>query len=123
MIKLEKFNWDELSKDMENEKYKLLYMDYNRENGVRYLENISELNDTDRNNFYKIIIFNENKMVTIYNFGTDKRYSKIEKKDFEKESAIKVFYTDDGKRLAVRVGKTSDKTEIFQYIGFYGGEK
>ena len=122
MVRLEKFDWTELEKELTNREYTMLYMDYNRENGVRFVENMSELTDEDRKNFYKMLIFNDDFMITVYNLGEESRYSRIEREDFA-EPMIKEFYTTLGKKLAVRVGKTSDGTEIFQYTEFVGGER
>lgn len=122
MVRLEKFDWTELEKKLMNKEYTMLYMDYNRENGVRFVENMSELTDEDRKNFYKLVIFNDDFMITVYNLGEESRYSRIERDDFT-GSMIKEFYTTLGKKLTVRVGKTSDGIGIFQYTGFVGGVK
>ena len=122
MVRLGEFDWTELEKELINTSYNLLYLDYDRENGVRFFKNISELTDENRKKFYKVVIFNNDFMITVYNLGEERRYSRIEENDF-KESMIKEFYTTLGKKFAVRVGKTSEGTEIFQYIGFVGGER
>lgn len=122
MVRLGEFDFDALEKELENEKYTLLYLDYDRANGVRLIDSVSKLSDEDKNNFYKIVVFNKDKMITVYNMGKDKRYSRIDKEDFA-ESMIKEFYTDLGKKLVVRMGTDSNGTDIFQYMELEEGDR
>ena len=85
---------------------------------------------------YRIYIFNEDFMITIFNFGNDEfgntqyRYNEILNSDF-KNSYIKYIYSKDPKepknaqkysKLKVRVGTLkNNEREAIQYIGYVEG--
>lgn len=93
------------------------YINYDRE-GKIYLSNLDEIDEK----FYKLYIFNDECMVTAFNFGNgDVRYNKIEKNEIE-NSKINYYYLNDRKRLKVRVGYIGTRN-VFQYIGIVGGEE
>ena len=81
---------------------------------------------------YRLYIFNDDFMLTIYNFGNnDYRYTEINKNDIVEEK-IKEFYLKNenklkikkNEKIKVRVGKIKEsEREVFQYIGFIGGEE
>ena len=147
-IKLEDIKKIEISKP-----YNLIYLDYNKEEGIKifkkndqYKRDINTLSDEDLKNMYKLYIFNNDSMITVYNFGDEYRYSRIDKEDFKEESDeknIKYIYLKESdkekykdktkalnERLKVRVGnverKIKDKNgeekivdrEVIQYIGY-----
>ena len=147
-IKLEDIKKIEISKP-----YNLIYLDYNKEEGIKifkkndqYKRDINTLSDEDLKNMYKLYIFNNDSMLTIYNFGDEYKYSRIDKEDFKEESDeknIKYIYLKESdkekykdktkalnERLKVRVGnverKIKDKNgeekivdrEVIQYIGY-----
>jgi len=109
----------------------LVSVDYDNKNGIKLEKNINLSNlDTilkDVKNFYKLYIFNEDFMLTVFNFGNNEyRYSKVKKSDFDKnekgeiKETIKYVYMKEYGRLKVRIGKIGER-EVIQYIKF-GGE-
>jgi len=114
MEDLKVFNLDEIKEEKD---LTIQYIDYDRE-GKIYRGELETL-DT---NFYKLYIFNDNFMITAFNFGDGEiRYSEIRKSDITDEE-IKYYYLNDGKRLKVRFGKKNG-IETFQYIDIVGGER
>ena len=102
----------------------LVSVDYDNKDGIKLEKNINLSNlDTileEVKNFYKLYIFNEDFMLTIFNFGNNEyRYSKVKKSDFDSET-IKYVYMREYGRLKVRIGKIGER-EVIQYIKF-GGE-
>ena len=89
---------------------------------------------------YKLYIFNNDSMLTVYNFGDEYKYSRIDKEDFKEESDeknIKYIYLKESdkekykdktkalnERIKVRIGRLKTKTEreVVQYIEYIGGE-
>ena len=141
-IKLEDIKKIEISKP-----YNLIYLDYNKEEGIKifkkddqYKRDINTLSDDDLKNMYKLYIFNNDSMITVYNFGNEYKYSRIEKEDFKEESDeknIKYIYLKESdkekykdktkalnERIKVRIGRLKTKTEreVVQYIEYIGGE-
>ncbi len=139
-IKLEDIKKIEISKP-----YNLIYLDYNKEEGIKIFKqnsnkDIDSLSEEDLKNMYKLYIFNNDSMITVYNFGDEYKYSRIDKEDFKEESDeknIKYIYlkeTDKEKykdktkalneRIKVRIGRLKTKTEreVIQYIEYIGGE-
>ena len=109
----------------------LVSVNYDKENGIKLEKNIKTSNlDTileEIKGFYKLYIFNEDFMLSVFNFGNDEyRYSKVRKSDFDKDEEekiiedIKHIYMREYGRLKVRVGKIRER-EVIQYIKF-GGE-
>ena len=103
----------------------LVSVDYDNKDGIKLEKNINLSNlDTileEVKNFYKLYIFNEDFMLTIFNFGNNEyRYSKVKKSDFDSET-IKYVYMREYGRLKVRIGKIGER-EVIQYISFDKGE-
>lgn len=131
MENIKNFSFDKL-KDITDEKnYNLVYINYDRANGIKVLSNIIELTEEEKNSFYRIYIFNDDYMVTIFNFGKENlKYNKIKKEDFDSSSEKYIYLETDkkelkNKRLKVRVGnlKIDNSREAIQYIDFIGGER
>lgn len=109
----------------------LVSVDYDNKDGIKLEKNIN-LSNLDTilekvKNFYKLYIFNEDFMLTVFNFGENEyRYSKITKSEFDKnekgeiKETIKYVYMREHGRLKVRIGKIWER-EVIQYIKF-GGE-
>ncbi len=109
----------------------LVSVDYDNKDGIKLEKNIN-LSNLDTilekvKNFYKLYIFNEDFMLTVFNFGENEyRYSKITKSEFDKnekgeiKETIKYVYMREHGRLKVRIGKIGER-EVIQYIKF-GGE-
>ena len=102
----------------------LVSVDYDNKNGIKLKSNvpISQLDTIleEVKNFYKLYIFNDDFMLTVFNFGDNEyRYNKVLKSDIEKEK-IKYIYMREYGRLKVRIGKIGER-EVIQYIKF-GGE-
>ena len=102
----------------------LVSVDYDNKDGIKLEKNIN-LSNLDTilekvKNFYKLYIFNEDFMLTVFNFGDNEyKYTKITKSDFDSET-IKYIYMREYGRLKVRIGKIGER-EVIQYIKF-GGE-
>ena len=109
----------------------LVSVDYDNKDGIKLEKNIN-LSNLDTilekvKNFYKLYIFNEDFMLTVFNFGDNEyRYSEVKKSEFDKnekgeiKETIKYVYMREHGRLEVRTGKIGER-EVIQYIKF-GGE-
>ena len=109
----------------------LVSVDYDNKDGIKLEKNIN-LSNLDTilekvKNFYKLYIFNEDFMLTVFNFGDNEyRYSEVKKSEFDKnekgeiKETIKYVYMREYGRLKVRIGKIGER-EVIQYIKF-GGE-
>ena len=94
----------------------LVSVNYDNENGIKLEKNI-KLSDLDIilgkfKNYYKLYIFNEEFMLTVFNFGDDTyKYNKVIILDFDKnekgeiKEKIKYIYMKQYGRLKVRIGK------------------
>lgn len=147
MIELQDIKLEDIKKLEISKPYNLIYLDYNKENGIKIFKkndkdkrDINTLSDDDLKNMYKLYIFNNDSMLTIYNFGDEYRYSRIDKEDFKEESDeknIKYIYLKESdkekykdktkalnERIKVRIGRLKTKTEreVVQYIEYIGGE-
>lgn len=126
MENLKKFSFDKLKDITDEKKYNLVYINYDRANGIKVLSNIIELTKEEKNSFYRIYIFNDDYMVTIFNFGKENlKYNKIKKEDFDNYSEKYIYLETNkkelkNKRLKVRVGnlKEDNSREVVQYIDF-----
>ena len=103
----------------------LVSVNYDNKDGIKLEKNINLSNlDTileEVKNFYKLYIFNEDFMLTVFNFGDNEyKYTKITKSDFDSET-IKYIYMREYGRLKVRIGKIGER-EVIQYISFDKGE-
>lgn len=144
MQEFEIITLEEIKKLRFSKAYNIVCIDYDDRDGINifteedtkdYLEKdiaafleIKQLN-TKIEDMYKIYIFNEDFMITIFNFGNNNyKYNEILENDFKK-SYIKYIYSKDpknlqnSKRLKVRVGilNNEEKREAIQYIGYVEG--
>ena len=127
-------------KDIENlnlsKPYNWMYLNYDKKEGIKLFKEtdnkeIDSLSDKEFKDMYKLYVFNDEFMVTIYNFGNEYRYTKIDKKDIIEEKIKEFYLKNDEKlnlknneKLKIRIGKIKGaEREIVQYIGFIGGEK
>ena len=145
MIELQDIKLEDIKKLEISKPYNLIYLDYNKEEGIKIFKqnsnkDIDSLSEEDFKNMYKLYIFNNDSMLTIYNFGDEYRYSRIDKEDFKEESDeknIKYIYLKESdkekykdktkalnERIKVRIGRLKTKTEreVVQYIEYIGGE-
>lgn len=153
MIELEDIKLEDIKKLEISKPYNLIYLDYDKKEGIKifkkddqYKRDINTLSDEDLKNMYKLYIFNNDSMITVYNFGNEYKYSRIDKDDV-KEVSIKYIYLKEksnekyknkaqaiNEKLEVKIGtvkrKIKDKNgeekiidrEVIQYIGYIGGE-
>jgi len=141
MIELQDIKLEDIKKLEISKPYNLIYLDYNKEEGIKIFKqnsnkDIDSLSEEDLKNMYKLYIFNNDSMLTIYNFGDEYKYSRIDKDDIE-EVSIKYIYLKESEkekykdktkavneRLKVRIGRLKTKTEreVVQYIEYIGGE-
>ncbi|ACV38974.1 hypothetical protein [Leptotrichia buccalis] len=137
-MEFKKFDKEKMKEELRNDIYNLVYINYEKENGIKIFKNegnaLNLLSESDFENFYKIYLFNNNFMKTIYQFGEDDyRYSEVNSEDFDentkkfREILIKIKENPDGKkvnRLKVLTGENKiTKKEIVQFLEFLGGEK
>ena len=145
MIELQDIKLEDIKKLKISKPYNLIYLDYNKEEGIKIFKqnsnkDIDSLSEEDLKNMYKLYIFNNDSMLTVYNFGDEYRYSSIDKEDFKEESDeknIKYIYLKESdkekykdktkalnERIKVRIGRLKTKTEreVVQYIEYIGGE-
>ena len=108
--------------------YNWIYLNYDKKEGVKLFKEtdnkgIDSLSDKELKDMYRLYIFNDNFMITIYNFKDEHRYTRIDKKDIIDER-IREFYLKNNEKLKIRIGKIEGtEREVIQYIGFIGGEK
>jgi hypothetical protein len=145
MIELQDIKLEDIKKLEISKPYNLIYLDYNKEEGIKIFKqnsnkDIDSLSEEDLKNMYKLYIFNNDSMLTVYNFGDEYKYSRIDKEDFKEESDeknIKYIYLKESdkekykdktkalnERIKVRIGRLKIKTEreVVQYIEYIGGE-
>ena len=137
-MEFKKFDKEKMKEELRNDIYNLVYINYEKENGIKIFKNegnaLNLLSESDFENFYKIYIFNNNFMKTIYQFGEDDyRYSEVNSEEFientKKFREILIELKDDQdkkeyNRLKVLTGENKiTKKEIIQFLEFLGGEK
>ena len=137
-MEFKEFDKEKMKEELRNDVYNLVYINYEKENGIKIFKNegnaLNLLPESDFENFYKIYIFNNNFMKTIYQFGEDDyRYSEVNSEDFDentkkfREILIKIKENPDEKkvnRLKVLTGENKiTKKEMVQFLEFLGGEK
>lgn len=146
MEEFKKITLEEIKELTFSKAYNIVCINYDEENGINifteedtknYLEkdiaSFLELQKVKNKieDIYRIYIFNESFMKTIFNFGNGEyRFNEVLDSDF-KNSYIKYIYSKDPKnpkntekyvRLKVRVGiLTNDEREIIQYVGYIEG--
>ena len=137
-MEFKEFDKEKMKEELRNDVYNLVYINYEKENGIKIFKNegnaLNLLSESDFENFYKIYLFNNNFMKTIYQFGEDDyRYSEVNSEDFDentkkfREILIKIKENPDGKKvnhLKVLTGENKiTKKEIVQFLEFLGGER
>ena len=137
-MEFKKFDKEKMKQELQNDIYNLVYINYEKENGIKAFKNegnaLNLLSESDFENFYKIYIFNNNFMKTIYKFGEDDyRYSEVNSEEFVentkkfREILIELKADQDKKeynRLKILIGENKiTKKEIIQFLEFLGGEK
>lgn len=143
MEEFKKITLEEIKKLTFSKAYNIVCINYDEENGINIFteEDTKDCLEKDIASFlelqkvknkiediYRIYIFNESFMKTIFNFGNNEyRFNEVLNSDFE-NSYIKYIYSKDPKntekyvRLKVRVGTlTNNEREIFQYVGYTEG--
>ena len=137
-MEFKKFDKEKMKEELRNDIYNLVYINYEKENGIKAFKNegnaLNLLSESDFENFYKIYIFNNNFMKTIYKFGeNDCRYLEVNFEEFDentkkfREILIEIKENSGKKkinRLKVLTGENKiTKKEIVQFLEFLGGEK
>jgi hypothetical protein len=137
-MEFKEFDKEKMKEELRNDVYNLIYINYEKENGIKIFKNegnaLNLLSESDFENFYKIYIFNNNFMKTIYQFGEDDyRYSEVNSEEFIentkkfREILIELKDNQDKKeynRLKVLTGENKiTKKEIVQFLEFLGGER
>ena len=137
-MEFKEFNKEKMKEELRNDIYNLVYINYEKENGIKVFKNegnaLNLLSESDFENFYKIYLFNNNFMKTIYQFGEDDyKYSEVNSEEFDentkkfREILIEIKENSGKKkinRLKVLTGENKiTKKEIVQFVEFLGGEK
>ena len=137
-MEFKEFDKEKMKEELRNDIYNLVYINYEKENGIKVFKNegnaLNLLSESDFKNFYKIYLFNNNFMKTIYQFGEDDyRYSEVNLEEFDentkkfREILIELKDNQDKKeynRLKVLTGENKiTKKEIVQFLEFLGGER
>ena len=137
-MEFKKFDKEKMKEELRNDIYNLVYINYEKENGIKIFKNegnaLNLLSESDFENFYKIYLFNNNFMKTIYQFGeNDCRYLEVNFEEFDentkkfREILIELKADQDKKeynRLKILIGENKiTKKEIIQFLEFLGGEK
>ena len=141
MIELQDIKLEDIKKLEISKPYNLIYLDYNKEEGIKIFKqnsnkDIDSLSEEDLKNMYKLYIFNNDSMLTVYNFGDEYKYSRIDKDDIEEVTTKHIYLKEKSKeeykkkekaiheRIKVRIGrlKTKSEREVVQYIEYIGGE-
>ena len=142
-MKFVQFEIEKMKEKLKNDMCSLIYINYENLNGKIKLDKIckekgikvfgneknvlNSLTEEDLKDFYKIYIFNEKFMITVYKFEeNDYRYSKILSSDFDNDEEITerdiLLEKQDFQRLKIKIGKQKgSKTEIVQFMEFLGG--
>ena len=137
-MEFKEFDKEKMKEELRNDIYNLVYINYEKENGIKAFKNegnaLNLLSESDFENFYKIYLFNNNFMKTIYQFGEDDyKYSEVNSEEFDentkkfREILIELKDDQDKKeynRLKVLTGENKiTKKEMVQFLEFLGGEK
>lgn len=137
-MEFKKFDKEKMKEELQNDVYNLVYINYEKENGIKVFKNegnaLNLISESDFENFYKIYIFNNNFMKTIYKFGEDDyRYSEVNSEEFVentkkfREILIEIKENSDiknDKRLKILSGENKiTKRQMVQFLEFLGGEK
>ena len=137
-MEFKEFDKEKMKEEIRNDIYNLVYINYEKENGIKAFKNegnaLNLLSESDFENFYKIYLFNNNFMKTIYQFGEDDyKYSEVNSEEFDentkkfREILIEIKENSGKKkinRLKVLTGENKiTKKEIVQFLEFLGGEK
>ena len=137
-MEFKKFDKEKMKEELRNDIYNLVYINYEKENGIKIFKNegnaLNLLSESDFENFYKIYIFNNNFMKTIYKFGEDDcRYSEVNSEEFventKKFREILIEFKENSdikndKRLKVLSGENKiTKKQMVQFLEFLGGER
>ena len=137
-MEFKKFDKEKMKEELRNDIYNLVYINYEKENGIKIFKNegnaLNLLSESDFENFYKIYLFNNNFMKTIYQFGEDDyKYSEVNSEEFDentkkfREILIEIKENSGKKkinRLKVLTGENKiTKKEIVQFLEFLGGER
>jgi hypothetical protein len=137
-MEFKEFDKEKMKEELRNDVYNLVYINYEKENGIKIFKNegnaLNLLSESDFENFYKIYLFNNNFMKTIYQFGEDDyKYSEVNSEEFDentkkfREILIEIKENSGKKkinRLKVLTGENKiTKKEIVQFLEFLGGEK
>lgn len=137
-MEFKEFDKEKMKEELRNDIYNLVYINYEKENGIKIFKNegnaLNLLSESDFENFYKIYIFNNNFMKTIYKFGEDDcRYSEVNSEEFventKKFREILIEFKENSdikndKRLKVLSGENKiTKKQMVQFLEFLGGER
>ena len=137
-MEFKKFDKEKMKQELQNDIYNLVYINYEKENGIKVFKNegnaLNLLSESDFENFYKIYIFNNNFMKTIYKFGeNDCRYLEVNFEEFDENTKkfreILIEFKENSdikndKRLKVLSGENKiTKKQMVQFLEFLGGEK
>lgn len=130
-LKYKTFEMEEVNRLFEDKSYNVVYMNYEMKNGIKKVVNkqnaLKELEEYLKD-FYKLYLFNKDRMITVYKFDKDNfQYTEVKSVDLE-DVIEREYYLEDAEieKLRVRIGYiggTENKIQTIQYIGFVRGEE
>ena len=130
-LKYKTFEIEEVNRLFEDKSYNVVYMNYEMKNGIKKVVNrqnaLKELEEYLKD-FYKLYLFNKDRMITVYKFDKDNfQYTEVKSVDLE-DVIEREYYLEDTEieKLRVRIGYiggTENKIQAIQYTGFVRGEK
>lgn len=124
------FEIEEVNRLFEGKSYNVVYMNYEMKNGIKKVVNrqnaLKELEEHLKD-FYKLYLFNKDRMITVYKFDKD-NFQYMEVKSVDLEDVIKrEYYLEDDmlQKLKVNIGyivgdkeKKDNRIQAIHYIEF-----
>lgn len=129
-LKYKTFEMEEVNRLFEDKSYNVVYMNYEMKNGIKKVVNkqnaLKELEEYLKD-FYKLYLFNKDRMITVYKFDKDNfQYTEVKSVDLEDVIEREYYLEDDMlQKLKVNIGyiigdkeKKDNRIQSIQYTEF-----
>lgn len=129
-LKYKTFEMEEVNRLFEDKSYNVVYMNYEMKNGIKKVVNkqnaLKELEEYLKD-FYKLYLFNKDRMITVYKFDKDNfQYTEVKSVDLEDVIEREYYLEDDMlQKLKVNIGyivgdkeKKDNRIQAIHYIEF-----